>query len=82
MSQLSNIYLANVILDFGCVMVNVLVSSGVDLWSGQTKNYEIGICCYSARMQHLGERADWFARNQNGVATCLSTDCCFSELAL
>ena len=34
-------------------MVNVLASSAVDrgfgLWSGQTKEYKIGICCFSAK---------------------------------
>ena len=37
----------------GGVMVSVLTSSGVDRGleprSGQTKDYEIGICCFSAR---------------------------------
>ena len=41
----------------GGVMVSVLTSSGVDRGvdrgleprSGQTKSYEIGICCFSAR---------------------------------
>jgi len=36
----------------GGVMVNVIGSSVADLffesWSGQGKDYEIGICCYSA----------------------------------
>ena len=34
-------------------MVSVLASSAVDgvfeAWSGQTKDYEIGICCFSAK---------------------------------
>ena len=36
----------------GGVMVSVLASSAVDRgfepWSGQTKDYKIGICCFSA----------------------------------
>jgi hypothetical protein len=37
----------------GGVVVSVLASSAVDgvfeAWSGQTKDYEIGICCFSAK---------------------------------
>jgi hypothetical protein len=31
------------------VMASVLASSAVDLRSGQTKDYKIGICCFSAK---------------------------------
>ena len=42
---------------FGGVMVSVLNSSSIDRglepWSGQTKDYNIGICCFSAKQaQH------------------------------
>jgi hypothetical protein len=54
------------------VMVSNLPSSVVDCgfepWLGQSKDYKIGICCFCAKHIALG-----------GV-TCLSTDCCFSEL--
>ena len=37
----------------GGIMVSVLISSVVDrgfkLWSSQTKDYSIGICCFSAK---------------------------------
>jgi hypothetical protein len=37
----------------GGVMVSTLASSEVDRgfepWSGQTKDYKIGICCFSAK---------------------------------
>ena len=37
----------------GGVMVSVLASSGVNRgfepWLGQTKDYNIGICCFSAK---------------------------------
>jgi hypothetical protein len=37
----------------GGIMVSVLTSSAVDRgfepWSGQTKDYKIGICCFSAK---------------------------------
>ena len=62
-------------------MVSMLTSSVVDggfeSLSGQTKDYEIGICCFSAKHAALGIRI----MCPSG-ATCLSADCCFSELAL
>jgi hypothetical protein len=71
-------------------MVSVLVSSAVDRGfeprSGQTKDYKIGICCLSAKHAALRSKSkDWLAQNQDNVsawATCLSADCCLSELAL
>jgi hypothetical protein len=53
-------------------MVSVLVSSAVDHgfkpWSGQTKDYKIGICCFSAKQAALGRKSkDWLVRNQNNV---------------
>jgi hypothetical protein len=74
----------------GGVMVSVLVSSVVDCGfeprSGQTKDTKIGICCFSPMHAALRRKnKDWLARNQDNVlsgATCLSADCCFSELAL
>ena len=55
------------------VMVSVLVSSvvehGFDPRSGQTKDYEIGICCFSAKHTALRRKSkDWLARNQNNVS--------------
>ena len=54
-------------------MVSVLVSSAVDCgfepWSGQTKDYKIGICCFSAMHTALRSKSkDWLARNQNNVS--------------
>jgi hypothetical protein len=54
-------------------MVSVLASSAVDRGfeprSGQTKDYKIGICCFSAKHAALRrESKDWFARNQNNVS--------------
>ena len=53
-------------------MVNVLASSAVDPGfeprSGQTKGYEIGICCFSAKHAALRRKSkDCLARNQNNV---------------
>jgi len=54
------------------VMVSVLTSSGVDrefeTRSGQTKDYEIGICFFSAKHAALRRKSkDWLARNQDNV---------------
>ena len=53
-------------------MVSVLASSAVDRGfeprSGQTKDYAIGICCFSAKHAALRRKSkDWLARNQNNV---------------
>jgi hypothetical protein len=65
-----------ILLDFnriGGVMVSVLASSAVDRGfkprSGQTKDYKIGICCFSAKHAALRRKSkDWLARNQNNVS--------------
>ena len=54
-------------------MVSVLASSVVDrgfeFRSGQTKDYEIGICCFSAKHAALrGKNKDWLARNKNNMS--------------
>jgi hypothetical protein len=37
--------------------------------SGQTKDYKIGICCFSAAHVALRRKSkDWSARNQNNVS--------------
>ena len=57
----------------GDVMVSVLASSAVNRGfeprSGQTKDYRIGICCFSAKHTALRRKnKDWLARNQNNVS--------------
>jgi hypothetical protein len=57
----------------GGVMVSVLalsmVDRGFDPRSGQTKDYEIGICCFSAKHAALRRKSkDWLARNQDNVS--------------
>jgi hypothetical protein len=57
----------------GDVMVCVLASSTVDRGfepqSGQTKDYAIGMCCFSAKHAALRRKSkDWLARNQNNVS--------------
>jgi cytochrome b subunit of formate dehydrogenase len=55
------------------VMASVLASSvvdrGFDPWSGQTKDYKIGICCFSAKHAVFRRKnTDWLARNQDNVS--------------
>ena len=57
----------------GGVMVNVLASSAVDRGfeprSGQTKDYKIGICCFSAKHTALRRKSkDWLGWNQNNMS--------------
>ena len=71
-------------------MVSVLASSTVDRGfeprSGQTRDFIVGICCFSAKHTALRRKSKhWLARNQNNVSELgdMSTmDCCFSELTL
>ena len=73
------------------LVVTVLASSAVDRGfesrSGQTKDYKIGICWFSAKHAAFRRKSkDWLVRNFRIMcpsgATCLSADCCFIELAL
>jgi len=68
-------------------MVSVLASSAVDRGSearsGRTKDYKIGICCFTAKYAAL-RRTGWLGIRimcPSGT-TCISADGCFSELAL
>ena len=54
-------------------MVSVLVSSAVDrgleVRSGQTKDYKIGICCFCAKHTALSRKSkNWLIRNQNSMS--------------
>ena len=57
----------------GGVVVSVLASSAVDDGfeprSGQSKDYKIGICCFSAKHTTLRRKSkDWLTQNQNNVS--------------
>jgi hypothetical protein len=57
----------------GGIMVSLLTSSVVDREfeprSGLTKDYKIGICCFSAKYVALSRKSkDWLAWNQNNVS--------------
>ena len=68
-------------------MVSVLSSSAVDRGfeprSGQTKDYTIGICCFSSKHAALRNKTkDWLARSQNNVfewSDISTADCCLFQ---
>jgi hypothetical protein len=52
------------------VMVSMLASSavdrGVERWLGPTKDYEIGICWFSAKIKR--KKKNWLSQNQDNVS--------------
>ena len=45
------------------------VDRGFEHRSGKTKDYKIGICCFSAKHAALRRKSkDWLPRNQNNVS--------------
>jgi hypothetical protein len=58
----------------GGVIVNVLASSevnrGFEFRSGKTKDYKIGMCCFTAKHAAVRRTSkDWLARNQDNVSS-------------
>ena len=50
------------------VLASSVVDRGFEPRSGQTKDYNIGICCFSTKHATLRrKRKDWLARNQGNV---------------
>jgi hypothetical protein len=48
------------------MLASSVVDRGFESRSVQTKNYKIGICCFSARDVALKKKnKDWLARNQD-----------------
>jgi hypothetical protein len=51
------------------VLALIAVDRGFEPRSGQTKDYKIGIRCFSAKHAALRRKSkDWLARNQNNVS--------------
>jgi hypothetical protein len=45
------------------------IDRGIESRSGQTKDYTIGICCFSAKHAALtGKSRNWLAQNQDYVS--------------
>ena len=52
-----------------CVLSSSAIDRGLESRSSQTKDYKIGICCFSAQHAALGgKRKDWLARHQDNVS--------------
>ena len=63
------------------VMISVIASSVVDREFesrlGQTKDYKIGICCFSIVHSALkGKSEDWLVRYHNNVSRCTDMSTC------
>jgi hypothetical protein len=70
----------------GTVIVSVLALSAIDCGyeprSGQTKEYKIGICCFSAKNASLKRKSkDWLAQNGNNVSEWSDMSTCWLLLA-
>jgi hypothetical protein len=51
------------------VLTSSVVDSGFEPRSGQTKDYKIGICCFSGKHTVLRRKSkDWLAQNQDNVS--------------
>jgi hypothetical protein len=51
------------------VLVSSVVDRGFENQSGQTKDYKIDVCCFSAKHTALRRNIkDWLARNQDNVS--------------
>ena len=70
-------------------MVSLFTSSVVDREFdsriGQTKDYEIGICCFSAKYTMFRSKSKDRSALKSKImcpsgATCSPTDCCFSKM--
>jgi hypothetical protein len=51
------------------MLASSAVDRGFDSWLGQTKDHEIGICCFFAKHVAIRRKSkDGFARNQDNVS--------------
>ena len=51
------------------VLTSSVVDRGFKPWLGKTKDYKIGICCFSAKHAALRSKSkDWSIQNQNNVS--------------
>jgi hypothetical protein len=73
---------------YGALANVLMVDRRLEPRSGQTKDYTIGVCCFSAKHAALRKKSNSeFARNQKNVSewnnmSCLPAKYCFNELAL
>jgi hypothetical protein len=87
MHEARNVYhLQHSILLFCEKLFSYKFNRGFEPKSNPTKDYEIGICCFSSEHAALRRKSkDWLAWNRDNVpsgAICLPSDISRSELAL
>jgi len=64
-----DIYTVYTYIDICSLLASSAVDPGFEPRSGQTKDYKIGICCFSAKHVALRRKSkDWLAQNQNNVS--------------
>ena len=53
------------------MLASSVVDRGFELKSGKTKDYNIGICCFSSKYATLRRKSnDWLDKNQDNVSEC------------
>jgi hypothetical protein len=51
------------------MLASIVVDHGFEPRSSQTKDYKVGICCFSAKHATLRRKSkDWLAQNQDNVS--------------
>jgi hypothetical protein len=65
------------------VLASSMVDRGFESRAGQSKDYKIGSCCFSAKHAALRRKSkDWLARTQDNVSEwgdMFYADCCFDR---
>jgi len=63
------VMVSSMVEDCGVMVTSMVLDCGCGPRSGETKDYKIGICCFSAKHAALRKkRKDWLAPNQNNVS--------------
>ena len=56
-------------LNKGLIICGVIIVRALNPWSGQIKDYEIDICCFSAKHAALWSKSNlWLARNHSNAS--------------
>ena len=71
-------------MNINYMLASNVVDCGFEPRSNETKDYECGICSFSAKHATLrGNNKDWLTRNQimcQREASYLHADCCFGTI--
>jgi hypothetical protein len=67
-TEIANLLIVSYYIYHGQIISESETSKIVEPRSGQTKDYAIGICCFSAKHAALRRKSkDWLARNHDNV---------------